>query len=321
MTFAEMKIDCYDLLRFDTSPGTVVARRIGGFLNQVHNEILGLPGAGIKKLRRRVLPVSTVANTPYMVLPSSVDMVYGLLDRTNSRPLSRMTWSGLNLLDPGQSAASSTPTAWAEMDLAYPVALDPSNASELFLKSTSASDTQAAYLEGYTSDGTLRAVTVAALTGTTAVSVSAAITTWIAVTKFYLASAAVGVVSLYEDSGSGTQLGSIGIGRTRGAYSRLQVYPTPSAAATLYAHVDIALLPMILDTDECFLPSKFHWLLPCGAARLEMLPREKSTTYALMDARYNRGVSALRHYLSPMTDEDAASPEWSQLGAHYPHGS
>lgn len=296
MTLTEILTQIYDRFGIRATVPTEVSRRITGFVNETHNEILGQKG--FQRLRRRTLSFSTVAGSSFAVLPQCVDKLYGIADRTNRIPLQELDPQDIWWGDPALASTGANPVGYALMDEHFPTAKEPSDASELFVKSSSASDTtQTAYIEGITSDGNLRTAS-AALNGTTAVSFGVTITTWISITKFYLSAAGAGVVSVYEDSGAGTLLGSIGITRTAAKYSRIQFWPPTSSAMMLYADVDIAMLDLINGTDEPFLPYKFHWLLVAGGMKKEYEKREKLSAMTAQEQRMAKGVARCRTFIN-----------------------
>jgi hypothetical protein len=201
------------------------------------------------------------------------------------------------------------------------VATQPSDASEIFVKSTSAADTNTARIEGIITGGYYRTASVT-MTGTTAVSLSSTITTFIRITKFYLSVAANGTVTLHEDSGSGTELARLQVGDAHAAYYQVRLYPTPAAAVTYTADILRGLPDMSQDLDEPLIPEDFHDVLIDGAELRELTKQDDRARYQIVRMRYDEGVRALTGFVANHPDW---RPQWggqrtghSTLGAWYP---
>lgn len=240
-----------------TTLDTLTKARYADQLNEAHRAVLRMPG--MENLRYAPLTVASVAaQQQYAVPHEGVARINWMWDPTNMRRLEYLTRSTISERNPG--SWQGTPTAWAPVGYVE-AHTQPSNASELFVKSTSTADTtQTAYIEGYITGGYYRTASVV-LTGTTAVTLASAITTFIHVTKFYLSAAAVGTVTLLEDSGAGTELSRITIGRTRARFYAFMLDLIPSASVTYNLDVLREIPDMSNDTDEPLLPEDFHDLL------------------------------------------------------------
>lgn len=319
MTFLDILQDSYRRLGFSSSPASDVQTRIKAFANETHRAILSDPD--LTHLRDGSMTFASVADqAEYGLTPAGI-RIASITERTNDRRLVEMSLDDLRTLDPALTATGD-PEAYIRLGNAA-VALQPSDASELFLKSTSASDTQVAYVEGFTTGGYPRADSVT-LTGTTAVSLDTGITTWIRVTKVYLASNAAGVVTLHEDSGSGTELARIGIGQKSTRYQGLQLYPTPSQAITYYVDGQFAITDLVQDTDTPLLPDDFHDLIGLGVRVKEY---EKTDDKRIMLARqeFELRRRALRYWVISSGDASRAGNGvglgWSSLGPWFPRGT
>lgn len=329
MNLQQIENTLYDRLGFDiANPETVVTTRLRRYVNDTYRRILGTRGCG--KLRRRTLTFSSVASSPYAVLPQAATNLYTIQDRTNNWLLDPWTLNDLRGRDPGLTSGTANPYAFVVVNYASPVAKQPADASELFAKSDAASDgaTKTVQLEGLTTGGYTRTASVA-MNGTTAVSLGATITSWTDVTKFYLAPSsgttlvtAAGNVTLHEDSGAGTELARITIGRAFPRYTLLHLYPTPATAQTYYADVDLHIEDMSSLADEPLLPEDFHWILVEGALEMEFVRLGRTE-----DARDRRsvikgGVSDMKLFLrrkggNPMPRD----MRFSQLGSYYEPGT
>lgn len=317
MTFLEILQDSYRRLGFSSTPASDVITRIKAFANETHRAILSDPD--LTRLRDGSMTFASVADQAEYGLTPAAIRISSITERTNDRRLVELSLDELRALDPALTATGD-PEAYIRLGNAA-VALQPSNASELFLKSTSASDTQVAYVEGFTTGGYPRADSVT-LTGVTAVSLDTGITTWERVTKLYLASNAAGVVTLHEDSGSGTELARIGIGQKSTRYQAIQLYPTPSQGITYYVDGQFAVTDLVQDTDVPLLPDDFHDLIGLG---IRVKEYEKTD-----DARIARAVqdfqvrkNALRYWVISSADTSAARSSFghSTLGPWYPRGT
>lgn len=299
-----------------TSLDTATKTRLVGFVNETHRELLSLPG--MQKLREGVATFDSVVGQAEYALPW-VAKVNRLYETTNDRLLVPISVSEYRRrdVDPDQG----TPDAWVWIGYDV-VAKHPSNASSVFVKSTSASDTNTCYVEGEITGGYARAVNVT-MTGTTAVNVSSAVSTWTRITKCYLSAAAVGTVTLHEDSGVGTELGQITIGQTSQQYLRLALSPTPSSAITYIGETQMGITDLGQDTDTPRLPADFHDLLVLGAMAREY---EKSEDGRLQVAeeRYRRRRSDLLYWLHEAADSTqlvSTGRMGSRLGSWFPAGS
>jgi hypothetical protein len=286
--------------------------RLLAMLNEVQRDILAMPG--MARLRREPVSFASVASQPRYGLPN-IAKIERMWEATNDRALQEMSLSLYRTLSPDPTAVTGTPEAFVWAGYGW-TAAQPADASSLFVKSTSASDTTVvAYIEGEITGGYPASASVT-LTGTTAVDVSASVTTWVRVTKFYLSGPCVGVVTLHEDSGAGTELARLGIGQTAQQYSQFYLYPTPSEAITYSVDAVIELTDLAGPLDEPRLPRDFHDLLIYGALSREY-EKTMDERMGLAETRYQRGLSRLRYWLHEtasgtmaMTREANALTRW-----------
>lgn len=318
MTRAQLLTTLAARLNKASTLDTSTSDRLKAFLNEVHRELLTLPG--LQRLRDDTRSFASVADQALYALPW-VAKINRVFETTNDRTLEAMTLAQYRDIDP--DPATTTGTSDAFVWIGYqPVAKQPSNASSIFVKSTSASDTAVvAYLEGETSDGYPRAVNVT-LTGTTAVDVSTAVSDWVRVTKFYLSVAGVGVITLHEDSGVGTELARLAIGQTQQRYCAFYLYPTPASVITYSVDATYEITDLAQDTDEPRLPPDFHDLLVSGAMVREY---EKTDDPRLMISQ-QRHQSRVRDLLFWLHETASGTTQTrrsnrSRLGAWFPGGS
>jgi len=318
MTRGELLTSLYRRLNKSETPDTATKNRLVGFLNEAYREVLSLPG--IQRLRDDTLTFASVANQARYALPW-VPKINRVFETTNDRLLQPMTLSDYRAIDPDPSSTTGTADCWVWAGYT-PVAVQPSDASSLYVKSTSASDTNTCYLEGETSGGYPRAVSVS-MTGTTAVNLSSAVSDWVRVTKVYLSSAAVGTVTLHEDSGSGTELARIGIGQTSQRYCALYFYPTPSSVVTYTADIVVGITDLAQDNEEPRLPADFHDLLVLGA-RVREYEKLDDARLTIASQQFESRKRDLMYWLAETGHSDLTTRMGmgrSRLGPWYPAGS
>lgn len=323
MRFADMQQEYIDQLGLGTDPPQLVLNRMNRNLNIAYRELLAKKGLG--RLRRKVLTFASVASTPFATLPQAATKIIAILDRSNATPLGEMTIQDVRYNDPGNNASSGVPYGYVPYNLSAPVNRDPTAAAELFVKSTSAIDGAGltAYLTGIVTGGYQRRVQIP-MNGVTAVSFAASITSWTDITKFYLSSPAKGDVTLTMTSGAGTELAFIPYGRAMARYSRILLYPVPTAIVTYTADVELAVEDLVNANDEPIFNEDFHWIITSGALMREYLRKEKMDEYAAERGRRTEGIAELVAFTRRPGGLDrrlAAPRRFSQLGSNFQAGS
>lgn len=288
--------------RLNKTSGTLVSdtgTRFRERLNDRHRELLRMPGMG--GLRWGNMTFASVASQQGYALPSQgvarIDRAY---DTSNRIKLTRKDLAWFRSVDP----APSTGQAEYLVDTGSMVQVhtQPSDASEVFVKSTSASDTtQVCYVEGLITGGYRRTANVT-LTGATAVSLSISITNWILIDKCYLSAVGVGIVTLNEDSGAGTELSRIAIGDTYGSFLAFLLYPTPSAVVTYRADITRTIPTLSNDTDEFWVPEDFHDVVIDGAQMDELVKSDDASRFNLVKERWVNGKNALKVWVQDHPD-------------------
>ena len=159
------------------------------------------------------------------------------------------------------------------------------------------------------------------MTGTTAVSFAS--TDWIDIQKFYLSTTAAGTVTLLEDSGAGTELSRIPLGRQSARYTLLHLWGTPTSALTFYCDVERHIENFVNPGDESYLPEDYHWLLTTGARMLEYEKRKDWPAYGVAKSEFKGGVDELKSWIRTKTDggKGAYPQAYSQLGPYFPAGT
>lgn len=319
MNLGEIETDLYARLGFSTSDTSAVAR-LRAFINQAHREVMSMKH--FRRYRRKLLTCASIADTPFMALPYAASTIFGVYDRDNDTWLREKTLGWVRQADPGVTSTGSNPWGYAIYDLASPVIRQPANASQLFFKSTSASDGagKTAFLQGIRTGNYPRATSIA-MNGVTAVGFTP--TDILIVNKFYMSAAAAGDVTLHEDSGSGTELACIPIGRQSSRYSLLHLHPIPSAVVTYHVDAEVIILDMADAADEPLFPEDFHYIITAKVRYWEYEKREKPALMKEARGEWRNGISELIAHVNKhqgMTDqrEDA---QRSQLGPWFPAGT
>jgi len=291
MTFAQIKADVYRRCGFQATPAGDVSTRIAAFVNEVQQDILSEPGMEV--LLNDSVTFASVANQAQYGLPPEIDSIKLLRETTNRIRIEPMSLGEYRALYPDPSAVTGTPRRY--VDLGYDaVAVEPSDASTLYVVSSSASDVGTAYLEGYISGGIPFSVSVT-MTGSTAVAFSP--TAVIGVTKFLVDTAAVGTITLREDSGSGTVLATLGVGATYSRYRRIALVPTPASVITYTLDGQRVVTDMVADTDEPVIPSRFHRMLAIGARAKEYEKQNQIQRWQVARGEFVAELKKLKFWL------------------------
>lgn len=323
MTLTQMLQELYRRFGYATSPASEIATRFTALLNETLQEVISEPGLGAVLTRNEPLAtVASVASQAVYAVVAPTSRIAAVTDRTNERRLEQRSLSWYRSLAPDPTADTGTPEAWVPLGF-QAVAVQPSNASEIFVDSTSASDTGTAYLEGIRTGGYPVTLSVS-MTGTTAVSLGTAYTDLIQITKFYISAAAVGTVTLHEDASGGTELARIPIGQQFSRYEAFALWPTPADAVTYYLESERELPDMANGADQPPFPARFHRILVDGAAYREALKKD-DTRAEDYRGKYTRGLKQFRNFVLYPPDYDAGFPGdqvdgGSNLGAWYPSG-
>jgi hypothetical protein len=321
MTLRDLERSVYRRLSKNVSvPNAETQARIRGFLNDRHRDIL----TDYPQLRDTNLTFASVAGTQQYALPEQgIADILRIWDPTNRIRLAYNDDDWLRANDPNPD--SGTPVRWIPQSFTQ-VHTQPSNASEIFVDSTSASDVNRCYIEGITTGGYRRTAEVT-MTGVTAVSLSSAITDWIQIDKFYLSEEAVGAVTLHEDASGGTELSKIAIGDTYAKYLSFLLWPTPSAIITYSVRVRRAIIDMVQPLDEPLLPVDFHQMLAVGA-RLDEYEHNDDSRRRTAEVEWDRWENKLISRMVAHPDrhltlnaEPTQAGEMSTLGSWFPRGT
>lgn len=293
MNLTALLADIYRRTGFVAAPASEVTTRLTAYINETQQEILSKPG--MEWLFNGALTFDSVASTPQYALPQAVSRVKSIRETTNDRRLESRSFDWYRSAYPDSTAVTGTPFAFVDMGLSN-IAVQPSNASAVFVDSTSAGDTGTAYVEGFTTGGYYRTASVT-ITGTTAVQVGT-ITDWVFLTKFHV-SFADGTVTLHEDASGGTELARIpaGLIHTAAHYRLIALVPTPSSVTTYTVDFAWDVQPLVVGTDEPIIPFRFHRLLAIGARMKEYERREQMARWRAAKSEYDKGMSELKYFV------------------------
>lgn len=318
MTLADLIDTTLEEVGYQPSTASPEVRlRVRRRLNEWHRRLLAQPG--LSRFLRETFSVTfaSVASTAVYGLPSSVGRINSLYETTNDVKLEHRSVSWLRTEDPGLSA-SGTPSVYIPRGISA-VRRQPSDASTCYVKSASASDTtQKATLVYLTAAGA-EATATATLTGTTGVALGTGVVEIIA---FHVTPSRAGVVTLHEDSDSGTELATTPIGQSAMKYLVVQLWPTPTDAITYAVDATRDSVDMAGEADEPLLPRDFHYLLHLGATADELRMRDDAR-YETVRADMGRGIQDLKSWIWNSADYLPASQGGgtSRLGGWFPAGS
>jgi hypothetical protein len=322
MTFSELLADCYADLGYQSSPAAGEVARLKRYINQGLRAVLSEPGMGRMLDSDSPLTVASVAAQARYVLPEAVASIRGMSERTNEQTLRSMDLGAYRRMDPDPTATSGVPTHYVPIGKVS-VAVQPSNASEIFVDSTAAGDTGTAYLEVLITGGYRRTLSKA-MTGTTAVSFDTSLTSIIEIEDFYISAAAVGTVTLHEDASGGTELARITIGQKRPRYFGYYLWPTPSAAVDYLVDYRREVTELVQDADEPPLPTDFHDILT-AYARMRHYEKSDDGRYTVAEKHFKERLSKLKYATQTGPDElPVMGGRWighSRLGGNFPADS
>ena len=299
MTLTEILASCYRRTSQPPVPPSPVIARFIDFVNETEEQLLSF--SGLADVTSGSIALASVADQPVYALPAAVDRVVAVRDPDNQWRLRYLSPDQYRVLAADPEAVSGTPTHYSPLGFRS-VALDPSAAAELFLISTSSSDTQKAFYEVVTSEGQHVAGEVT-LNGQTGVSLSASLTTIVEAVDLYLQSGAVGTVTLRQASGVGTVLSTIYPATERSRYQRVALFPTPADVASYTLDYERARRALINGNDESVLPRLFHRLLGIGARMKEYETTGDTRRYVLAERQFEEGRKQLIGFLGTSPDE------------------
>lgn len=321
MTLSAILSDSYRRLNYATTPDGSVTTRLTAFANEIHRQLLTLPG--LDSLRDDTITVASVASTPRTALPPDVSRIKLIQDRTNSVLLKEMSLNELRRRDPGLRATGN-PWAWALVGT-VPVASQPSAATGVWAASSSGTDTAGptVTVQAIRTGGYLHNPAATALTGTSRVQIGSQ-TDYVEITKFFLSAACVGDITLFDAAAAGNTLAVIPKGQTFARYIGIHWYPVPATALTYHIDYTRQIVDLSASTDEPLLPLDFHDLIVLGI-RMKEYEKTNDGRYATAAAEYQQRASALRNWAQSdgtlLLSLRPRPRRWSMLGGQYPADS
>jgi hypothetical protein len=313
VTFTEIVQAIAEETNYTGLPQSAVLARLKRVVNEGVRAILSEPGLGRLADSDAPFAVASVASQARYVIPEAVAKIHGISERTNDMALRAFSQTTYRHAEPDPTSVTGTPTHYVPFGRVA-VAVQPSDASEIFVKSTSASDVFTAYIEGVTTGGYQR-VALKTMTGVTAVSLDTTITSFIEITDFYLSANAVGTITLHEDSGAGTELARITIGQKRPRYYAFALWPTPSAVVSYLVDYRREMVDMTQDTDEPPLPTDYHPILVAYGVKREAEKTGNVDLLTVAEARYQKLLSRLK-YATQTTPDDLPVAGRGRLYGH-----
>lgn len=319
-----MLTETYDRCNYAAAPAAVVVTRIKGFVNETQQELASDPK--LATLRRAPITFASVNAQQTYGLPPVIARIFDIRETTTKRKLWQKSLDWYRTVAPDPSTTSGTPAYYVLLGQ-QAVNKQPSDASELFVKSDNAADTTQALKAEVVRSGSGQTQLVSVnLNGTTGVSLGATITDIVEVRDWYLSAVAAGNVTLREDTAAGTELARIGIGQMRARYEGIALYPTPSAAITYLVDYEMDVSDMVNDTDEpAWLPYRFHRLIPLGA-RVKEYEKTENERLKTAVALFEKGRNDLLAYVNNPPDGGVLLPVAEGVGisdlvGQYPAGT
>lgn len=290
MTLAQMLADLYRRTGFTSTPASEVTTRMTAFLNETQQEMFEEPG--IQYLLDDQINIVSVANQALYGLPTHLLSIKAMRDATNKRTLSPMSLGMYRSMYPDPSINTGIPSWWVDLGMSE-VVTQPMGV-QLYVQSTSASDTGTVYLEGYfAANGGAYGNTSVVMTGVTPALLGSGVTHNI--TKFFSSVAAVGIISLTNMAGSIIYT-QIAAGDTVPRFRRLALVPTPTSVVTYNLDVQRTIADMAISTDEPILPIQFHRVLLAGARAKEYEKQRDAERWQMARTEYMAGMKKLKYY-------------------------
>ena len=300
------------------SPASAIANRVRGYLNDRHRRLCSLPGA--EMLRRETGPAVTLtASTATYALDMPIQKVLHIVDTTHDEMLRPRTLDWYRRIDPDPT--TGTQEYWIPMR--WSPALADIGGTGLWIVSSAGSDGMETSVETIDTNGSYTQ-TNAVINGSTRVQVGSA-TNHQRVIRFSLASAAVGVISLYNASSNGTEVSNVQLGRTDARFLVIALWPTPSATDSISVDYTRFIRDFTADYDEPQLPPDFHYLVSLGAKIDEGRKKEDLNRVGQWDREWRLGSATLIDFLANHAETiivpgGLRDTGRSNLGSAYPSG-
>lgn len=323
MTFVNILNDVYRRCNYDTAASLplAVTSRIKAFVNETQQELAS--ENGLQSLLRGSLSVITVANQANYALPPVVADIRAIYETTNDRKLTRQSLSWYRSRIPDVTAFTGTPQGYVMLG-PQAVAQNPV-ASGVWVASSGA-DVMQANIDAVRTGGYFHQPAATTLNGGVRVQMGTQ-TDYIEITDFYLATAPVGDVQLFDAAVAGNVLATIPRGQTRSRYEWIALVPTPSSAITYLVDYERDVPDLVNDSDEpAWLPVRHQRLLATGALLKEYERTQNPATEAIRN-HWTVGRAQLLAYVNSPSDRLMVPstlgrlPGRSDLGPWFPAGT
>lgn len=313
MTFLEIQNQALRACGHPTAATSEPRTRVKAEINTWQRRILTRPGFS-RLLRDSENTFTSVANQRVYGLGIPMGRILGIQAVADRTVLALRDTAFLRRA--GTTATVGTSTAYIPRGW-FPVQQHPANASPVFVKSTSAADTTQIVDWTVVLAPLTRVSGSTTLTGTTAVQLGTA-TTIVEIVKLTLRTAAVGTVTVTEDSGGGAPLLTLPIGQTFGRFLHVELFPTPASALEYRIDYTREILDMVEDTDVPLLPPDYHHILALGA---EFDEWRKLSDDRMVVAKQDleTEIKSLNAWLWDLPDDSQLGRvPISRLGGYYP---
>ncbi len=292
-------------------PATVKVRLLA-FMDNRHRQVV----TKVPKLRdiTNAPLFTTVSGQQAYSLPPSVKAVKSLFDITNQRILYPVDSGLIRQLNPGGANNNfGLPGRFA--DIGYvPYQLKPPSANALYVVS-STTDTVNVSVEYLRTGGYPSSATVT-LTGATPVQVgtNADITD---ITKFFLAGAPAGFVTLRFANGAGTVLSTLAPRQTFARFRGILMDPAPNANLLYTADYTREITSATTDTnDEPLIDTDWQWILVSGVL-MDEFNKMSDPRYSDAKTEWEQGMKDLTSDMMNI-DNWVVVPNRGLLPAPYP---
>lgn len=313
MTFLEIQNQTLRACGHPTAASSEPRTRVKAEINTWQRRILTRPGYA-RLLRDSENTFSSVANQRTYGLGIPMGRILGIQAVVDRTVLALRDTAFLRRSGTTQTIGTAScyiPRGW------FPVQQHPANASSVFAKSSAAGDTTQVVDWTFVLSTMQRVSGFTTLTGTTAVQLGTA-STVVEIVRLALRTAAVGVVTVTEDSGAGSTLLSLPIGQTFGRFLHVELFPTPASALQYRIDYTREIVDMTEDTDQPLLPPDYHHILALGAEYDEW---RKLSDDRMVVAKQDleQEIKSLNAWLWDLPDDSQLSRvPVSRLGGYYP---
>lgn len=296
MNLSAILLELYRRTTQSATPPADVITRFTSHVNLTHRQLLGLPGLDVLR-DDRITFASVIGQSIYGL--AGVAKIEDIVDPLTQIRLTLRSLDWLRSYDPGlvMTGASDSYINRGPQQ----VAQQPAAATGLWAVSSNAGDVQNVFVQTVRTGGFPSIPAATVMTGVARVQIGA-LTDHIEVTKFYLSTAAVGTVDLFDAAVAGNLLARIPIGQTFARYNGIQLYPTPASVITYNVDYVRTIPDLVNATDEPLLPEDFHWVIVEGALIKEWTKIDDSRRAQAM-ADYKAGVSALKYFVTCLSDD------------------